>query len=501
MTIGTYSVDRGGAVPGTLAADGDINAPGAFRLLREGGLALVALFVLTAIPTGTLDLSRNVRLAIVVEGFLVVLLGLVVAKTLAGRVFLALTYSVFFEDNFFLPPTVGFVLVQPSVLLMCLALVLDLSRRGPVAARGGSEGLRLLFILGAIAFLFAVTVCAFQSPFGVLLALRGVTRLHLPMLLYACAGAMIFRKGESRLFIELVVFLAIVNAIVIWAYTLGGTRLLYYEETGTQEAIERFGGLLRNPNNSAFFCAFAVAGILATLRPLRSPYGVVQTVIVLFLIGTVVVLRTRGALLLLVLIGATWAFGKGMRFRAILFIVLGTIAYSIFGVYLSASQSDRAESLWERFEKMGDGVSTRLAIYSDTFRVFLEYPFGVGAVGGISELPGVQSTTLHESHNEFIGILVYNGLQTGLVVGAILILLLLVWGQCVVRRAPERPGKVLYYAFACFFITFSFEPIYNNSPEMAKLFGVVIGMLVSCLVYAAAPVRPQSGATQFVDRR
>ena len=117
-------------IPGTASAVSANTRVTLTMLLREGGLALLVLFVFCALPSISSGTDMASRLRIVMLGFVIVGVGMLFARTMGGRLFLTLAYSIFFEHNYFEPPRVLFLPLAPSTFLVLL-IIWQAKRRTP----------------------------------------------------------------------------------------------------------------------------------------------------------------------------------------------------------------------------------------------------------------------------------------------------------------------------------------------------------------------------------
>lgn len=91
-----------------------------------------------------------------------------------------------------------------------------------------------------------------------------------------------------------------------------------------------------------------------------------------------------------------------------------------------------------------------------------------------------------ESHNEYITFVLQNGLQSFLPIMVLGVWLMASWLQCIIRKAPHRPGPGVTVLFVCIMLTAFFEPIFTNCTELGMLFGAIMGILIASVIYAGS---------------
>ena len=474
-------------VPGTLSGEYDPEWITWSRLLREGLLALVITLVVTGLQSTTMGTSHAVRMVIVIEGFCIVLIGMAVARTMGGRLFLAVAYAVLFERSYFLPPRIWVLTLSPSMLLAGLLLVMSANKsmRPPLLTKCAGGPRTAIYVLTAL-ILGGALVAANFSPFGMERGVWAMLDQRVPMIVFAAAGAMVLRRGTGHVFWDLLPYLAAANAVTIWVYSLTGTRVLFYQDLWSyKEVIDRFGGMLRNANNSGFFCALAILVTLLRFHRARGLLKLIMLANAVFLAGTIVVLRSRGPILVLVLLLPVLLLHKRSRLATAAFCVVGAIGYVGYGSALTVGQSraGRHETLAARMESVPESVALRWKSYMDIVLTISRNPFGVGEHGGAisSEFGAV---TGFEAHNEYLAFLARNGFQT---LGSLVLLMSVIigcWAMACQERFPHRPGMLLIVALIAFMITFGYEPILSNCHELGAIFCTTLGMFTASCLFA-----------------
>ncbi len=476
-------------IPATASEANDARQTSLAQILREGLLAIAVAFALTAPASVLLGESHAARQSVIIEGFVVMLVGMLAAKTLAGRVFLSMTYLFFYENNYFSPVSVWIFSLTPSTFLVIVAIVLESLRSRPrTLLTKGAEHLRLPLFMMTAALSIAWLVAASFSPAGLVQGLNVTLRMYVPILLFAAAGAAILRRGEAGILLDLIPFLAAFAAATVWIYTLTGERVLYYSDVWTyHERIGRFGGLLRNPNSTSCLCVASILIILIRLH--RAPFylRLVMLANALYLGGTAAVERTRGALVVLGLLLPCLLANRRARAPVLLFLVIGALGVVPAGQLLTASQSEETsqESVVDRFRTIDEGLYLRLQSFADALGTLAHNPFGVGPVGGVLS-DDIESATGLEAHNEYVGFITRNGFEGIFPLVLLIGLIVAGWVSAARHRMPHRPGTVLKALMAAFLITFNFEPILANSYELSAVFGLVTGMCTASVLFAQA---------------
>jgi hypothetical protein len=449
-------------------------------LFREGILTTLLMFFFCAIPSIYVGTGFAARTAISVAAFLISLIGIFSARTYAGRIFQALAFNMFIEYKF----AFQLVPLSPSLILLLVAMVWERARpTGPFYLTSGNQGLRSLMVFSVWALFGFMFVAAVVNLGWLQWSIYGLMNRQIPTLLFALASAAAFRKGYGGILLDLMIPLASVVAFSVWAYAQAGIWILTFRDYLLPDELDRFGGLLRNGNNAAFFCV--VVALLGFLR-LRVASPVLKIFYVLnslFMVGTILVLRSRGPLLLLAGVGTFVFLRKGLKKWGVLAVFLGVLGYMLFGGSLSATQRENAVTLRERLDALQMDIMARLAIYRDTLTVAASYPLGTGQVTGVQSKVAITATQ-QESHNEYLGFLMQNGFQSLLPAAVIFAGLTANWFSVKIKRLPYRPGAELNTLVICFITTFFYEPIYNNCVEMAMFWGVVLGMFTASLIYA-----------------
>jgi hypothetical protein len=468
-------------VPGTVSGDRGEEKFTVRALLREGLILLAILFFGFALPSARLSDAYAVRAAVVLSGAFVSGIAVLFARTLGGRVFIVMALSVFFEGNYAFQANP----FMPSTALLLAVLLLDKMRAKPFALVLGDLQLRSTLVLLLFVLAVCMGVATMANPQWVYPVFVRLGNRHLPALLYGIAAFKMLRRGEAGVFLTLLPFLAAANAVVAWFYSIAGIELLRYR-IGSDD-FARYGGFMLNPNMGGFLAG--VGALLAFLRVRAAGYTLKIVLIAtgLFLLGTLVMLRSRGPVLLVGVLLPLVMLRKGLRVWGILAVLLAVLGYSQFGHLLSATQVRNAQTLSERLEDAHEGIETRLRIQYSTFMVTLRYPLGTGqATGVLTRVEGARA----ESHNEYLTFTLQNGYQSVLAAAVIVLVLLQANVRASLVRLPHRPGLPVRVLLISFLMTFIWQPVFTRAIELAMLFGAAVGMYMACLVYA----QPQAPA-------
>jgi len=456
-------------------------------LLREGLLTVLVLFFLIGLPAWPLGTGTIIRIGICVVGLIVTSVGILAARTLGGRVLQVFAFAVIFEQNYAFQ---AFPVLPSTVLLVLVIFSGKLRHQAePVLLWRGNTTLRSVIRVCVWMMLFGMFVAAMLNGAWLRYSLIGMMNLQIPAILFGVAGAMMLRRGSAGVFLDVLPFLATVVAITVWIYTILGIKTLYFQ-TYSQAAkdVVRYGGLLRNPNNTGCLCAAMALLGFARLRQVSGKLKPLLILNSLFLLGTVFHLRSRGPLLVLGIGAVLVLLRKGLKKWAVVIVIFGVIGYSLFGGAVASSRSKQAHTLGERISGIPRSIGVRLNIYAKSISLIPKYPLGYGQVEGVlSKVEAANIGMAMESHNEYITFALQNGLQTVLPATVLAIALMASWIQSKFRKEPHRPGLGVAVLLLCLMITASFEPIYNNCQELGMLFGVTLGMIIASVIYA----RPQ----------
>ena len=295
---------------------------------------------------------------------------------------------------------------------------------------------------------------------------------------------MALRRGEAEPLFDLLPLLASINAFAIWLYALHGERMLFYQSAESyKDIIDRFGGMLYNPNNSAFFCALVILLSLVRIRRMSLPLQIFSVLNMLFLFATIFVLRSRTPLFLLAIGALLLGWRKGYRRWLLLLIAAGAFVFVRYGNYLDVSQSTKDPDLIERLQHSAASADTRELNLVDTLQGITEWPLGTGEVSGF--LSNSDFAVAHlEPHNEYLGFVLRHGIAGGVTALILFMLIAAAWLGAVRYRYPYRPGAELCMMMFAFLFTLSVEPIYHNSRELAILFATIFGMFLAAVLCA-----------------
>jgi hypothetical protein len=448
---------------------------------------VVLLFI--ALPASRLGTGMSIRGAVSAFTMVVVVVGMGFAKSMGGRLALILAFSIFIERNY----AFSYVYLLPSTTLVVLLIMVhstidkrSLVLNGPNARiEGWFVGSVLLMAIGMV---IAELVNYRWAEYGI----EDMMNAHVPLLIGGIAGYMVMRRGSANVFLALVPVLAVIVAVTCWGYALTGQRTLHYLALTNIQDVGRYGGLLRNPNNAAFLCAVGALVALVLTRVAKGGLKMLYIITSVFLVGTIVLLRTRGAFLVLITVGVCVLFRKGVRKWSIVLLVVAVLSYGIFGSFLQVGQRE-ARSLVERLGEANESMMGRMQIMKDSLELVGRYPFGMGHM--MKMFTDVEFTVSGlVSHNEYVTFLVQNGIQSVLPAIVVVMLIFGRWLIAMRRRLPYAPSTELNVTVACFLLTFMFEPIITNCTELALMFGAVVGMFSASVIYANgnAPVEPCS---------
>ncbi len=475
--------EHGLVVPGTASGDRYETPTTLAGLMREGLLLLPVLFFGIALPSLKLGHGYNTRAAVFLAGMVCTALFILLARTLGGRVFSVLAFSVFFEGNYAFQSQ----FVVPSTLMLLAVLLLEQMRRQPdqltVCDRGMRSSMAVLLcaMIGGMALATATNLPWLSA------SVRGLINIHIPAAVFGIAGYKMLRKGSAGVFLTLLPFLAVADAGAVWLYHISGLELLFYR-TGWK-AFARYGGFLRNPNFSGFFVS--ASALLAFVRIRASSHGLKMVLVLagLFLLGTLVMFRSRGPVVMLAMVTPFVLLRKRLRVWGFVVIILAGVGYMQFGHLLHASQVRGTQTIWERLADWREGARTRLAIQRETLRVTFRYPLGTGQTTGI--LRWRESAIGAESHNEYLTFTLQNGYQSVLAAGLLVLYMFGGYLRAAARKQPHRPGLPVKLLVLCFLLTFVWQPVFTRASEMAMLFGATFGMFVASLLYAQPQGSPE----------